>query len=1226
MDTHRFPFCPVFRLTAAALLPVACGAEGVGSDPGVSGLPFAFFAMDTGTRDAAHGTPESQAAMLRELGYAGMDHSGTAGIEAKLRALDAVDLRLFAVYVGAWIDGGDGTVEGLEGAVEALRGRGTRIWLTLRSRAHRASAPEGDMEAAEVVRRVADVAARGGLEVALYPHTGFWLERVEDAVRVARASGRSNVGVTFNLCHWLRVTGGQVDPGPVLGEVLPWLYVVTVNGADGGGADWKALIQTLDRGTYDVGRVLGALRDLGYLGPVGLQGYGIGGDAAGNLGRSMGAWRRYGERMAKEWRDLSAEGLAGWQEPTGEWREVGVAAMRQDDGRSLSWEEGRGVLVNGPSGRTVNLVSAAVHGDVQVHIEFMVPRGSNSGVYLQGRYEVQVLDSWGVAEPGPGDCGGVYQRWDPGRRPPGFEGSAPRLNASRPPGEWQSFDVIFRAPRFDARGVKREAARFVRVWHNGSLVQSGVAVSGPTRAARFETEAAEGPLMLQGDHGPVAYRNLRLRAVAVSHIPGSAALLEGGWFDRLGGYRFGDSREVFSELEVAFRGASVEVRAILEGRLGAILGQPETTVDCRRELCEILRAWGTPRSLPVLMSLSADSACAEHAWAALLTKAWPEVDAFVMDQLRTQGNEPSGQLLAAAGLRRIEAAVPYLAELAAGADGPVLRGALAALGAVGSEAAAEALEGFRGPETSRACWLDACLVCGERLVEAGRAGVAARLYGHVLDRPGVSGAGRAAALRGLAVASPERAFEVARGELDSTDGDMRLAAAQVLTEHPGADALGVLLARAQEASTAERRVWVPLLAGLSGHSGAGAARGGIAEVLVRWADEAEDDAVRLAATAALAQAGGAAQVLWLARQAAGEGTIGRAAAMSLERMEGEDVDEAIRSNIPAVPAEVQAVLIEALATRRGGEAVPELVRLAGTEAPGVRDASLKALGRVASGAEACTALLGLLALAPDAESAERVADAVFRVARRIESRGERMRVLFAGVPAASIPRACFLRLLAEFGGAEAYALAAGELEGGPELRAAALRALCAWPDGTPLLRLRELATTAEDAAERRLARRGFVRAVGLREDLDDEERVGYYREALDAADSRGEKVAVLQALGEVPDPRVLPLLRVCLADPALVAEARLALLGALRLGGPRCPSLAREVGQAPAAVGGEDAGFAAQRKEILDWIAGFQGHITAWHVSPAYPGEGRDPFPTVFPPEEEPGGVPWSFH
>jgi hypothetical protein len=167
-----------------------------------------------------------------------------------------------------------------------------------------------------------------------------------------------------------------------------------------------------------------------------------------------------------------------------------------------------GTILNGTGGKTVDLVTGQKFGDVELYLEFMVPQGSNSGVYLHSLYEIQVFDSWGVEHPKYSDAGGVYHRWINNQ---GVGGSAPAVNASRRPGDWQSFYIWFRAPRFDAGGKKIENARFIRVLHNGVKVQENVEVDGPTRSAMEIPEAALNPLMLQGDHGPVAYRNIYIR-------------------------------------------------------------------------------------------------------------------------------------------------------------------------------------------------------------------------------------------------------------------------------------------------------------------------------------------------------------------------------------------------------------------------------------------------------------------------------------------------------------------------------------------------------------------------------------------------------------------------------------------------------------------------------------------------------------------------------------------
>lgn len=203
---------------------------------------------------------------------------------------------------------------------------------------------------------------------------------------------------------------------------------------------------------------------------------------------------------------LVGSGLAEWRD-TGTWVNVGGAKLNPDDPKLLVGEPGSGVLLNGPDGRTVDLISQEEWGDVDVHVEFLVARESNSGVYLMGRYEVQVLDSYGVEEPKHSDCGGIYQRWDDDKGE-GYEGHPPRVNASRPAGEWQSFDIKFRAPRFDENGNKVANAAFIEVVHNGQVVHENVELTGPTRAATYQDEQPKGPLMLQGDHGPVAYRSI----------------------------------------------------------------------------------------------------------------------------------------------------------------------------------------------------------------------------------------------------------------------------------------------------------------------------------------------------------------------------------------------------------------------------------------------------------------------------------------------------------------------------------------------------------------------------------------------------------------------------------------------------------------------------------------------------------------------------------------------
>jgi hypothetical protein len=183
------------------------------------------------------------------------------------------------------------------------------------------------------------------------------------------------------------------------------------------------------------------------------------------------------------------------------------------DGKDLSkwrgergqarWKLADGVMeVNG----TGNIFTLEEFGDCQLHVEWAAPREvkgdgqerGNSGVYLQGRYEIQVLDSYQNKTYPDGQAAAFYGN------------SPPMVNASRKPGEWQTYDVVFRAPRVAQDGKTLLPGAFT-VFHNGVLVQDHVPVKGATTAARYQGAVPRGPLMLQ-DHGSaVRFRNIWIR-------------------------------------------------------------------------------------------------------------------------------------------------------------------------------------------------------------------------------------------------------------------------------------------------------------------------------------------------------------------------------------------------------------------------------------------------------------------------------------------------------------------------------------------------------------------------------------------------------------------------------------------------------------------------------------------------------------------------------------------
>lgn len=200
-----------------------------------------------------------------------------------------------------------------------------------------------------------------------------------------------------------------------------------------------------------------------------------------------------------------------WKSDKG-WVTVGSVALDEKNPRRFTSEPGKGVFLNG-KGRERDLVTKQSFGDLELEMEFCIPKGSNSGVKFHSLYEIQIIDSYGSKKELDGDtCGGIYPRAE---LTPKYtyldKGIAPKTNACKAPGEWQKLTAIFLAPRFDAEGKKVQHAKIVKATLNGQLIHENVEMKTPTGHNWTKKEVASAPLFLQGDHGPVAFRNVRVR-------------------------------------------------------------------------------------------------------------------------------------------------------------------------------------------------------------------------------------------------------------------------------------------------------------------------------------------------------------------------------------------------------------------------------------------------------------------------------------------------------------------------------------------------------------------------------------------------------------------------------------------------------------------------------------------------------------------------------------------
>jgi sugar phosphate isomerase/epimerase len=232
--------------------------------------------------------PEQGIRLIKELGYQGVGSVDPKRLKEFKAACDIEELKIFSVYLGGKVNAesfqyGNDVSE----AIQLLKGSDALIEINVQ----RGSNPN-DEQAIAMIKEIADKAKEAGLKVVIYPHANFHIERIDHALKIAKATGCDNVGIAFNLCHFLKVQS-QDDLSTTLAEAKPLLWSVSICGADADGKNWDALIRPLDEGTFDQAALLKSLREIGYANSIGLQCYNIRIDPKQNLSRSIQAWKKY---------------------------------------------------------------------------------------------------------------------------------------------------------------------------------------------------------------------------------------------------------------------------------------------------------------------------------------------------------------------------------------------------------------------------------------------------------------------------------------------------------------------------------------------------------------------------------------------------------------------------------------------------------------------------------------------------------------------------------------------------------------------------------------------------------------------------------------------------------------------------------------------------------------------------------------------------------------------
>jgi sugar phosphate isomerase/epimerase len=277
---------PVLILAGISLLFSGCKK---GLDNPVFPQNNAMRMLDNAPKDY-----EGQAALLKELGYDGIEAYGPTTHPHLRNALYDQGLKALGNYIGIDLDS---TVH-YDPVVEEIIANSTDgevVYFYLNSRKYRDDRESGDEVAAEVLRKLADFATSEGVRLAVYPHVNNYCETVEHSVRIAKLVDRPNVGAMINLCHLLKVEGDEGYEQKVR-DAAPYLVAATICGADNGETQkmgWDRLIQPLGSGTFDTYRFVKVLKDNGYNGPIGFQCYNIKGDVREVLTQSMNTWKAY---------------------------------------------------------------------------------------------------------------------------------------------------------------------------------------------------------------------------------------------------------------------------------------------------------------------------------------------------------------------------------------------------------------------------------------------------------------------------------------------------------------------------------------------------------------------------------------------------------------------------------------------------------------------------------------------------------------------------------------------------------------------------------------------------------------------------------------------------------------------------------------------------------------------------------------------------------------------
>ncbi len=226
--------------------------------------------------------------LIKKLGYDGVGSVYPDKLVEFKTACDKEGLKVFSVYLGSKVSADNFQYgKDIDESIQLLKGTDTLLELNIQRGDH-----PSDAQAIALIKEIAGKAKEAGLKLVIYPHDKFYVERIDHALKIIKATECDNVGIAFNLCHFLKVQPND-NLFATLTEAKPLLWSVSICGADADGKDWNTLIRPLDEGTFDQALLLKHLHEIGHPNAIGFQCFNIRIDPTENLTRSIKAWKKH---------------------------------------------------------------------------------------------------------------------------------------------------------------------------------------------------------------------------------------------------------------------------------------------------------------------------------------------------------------------------------------------------------------------------------------------------------------------------------------------------------------------------------------------------------------------------------------------------------------------------------------------------------------------------------------------------------------------------------------------------------------------------------------------------------------------------------------------------------------------------------------------------------------------------------------------------------------------